>query len=130
MNETSRRFPLPAAERCARREAPWSTVDVFADRALGLLACAMVALVLSTSLLFAAPAVPDAHARRSDPRARAIVNGRPVQPRPSDLGTPDLSSRDAEDVERLYRELMEMTAADEARDLDGAAGSQGLAKRP
>src|SRR5579864_5030426 len=80
MHDTSRRFAPAAAERCARGEARWSSVDVFADRALGLLAGAMVALVLSTSLLFAAPAVPDAHAQQSEPRARAIVNGHPVQP--------------------------------------------------
>ena len=118
MNQTAPRSAPAAAEGCARGEARWSTLDVFADRALSLIACAMLALVLSTSLLLAAP------------RARPIVNGHTVQPRPGDLRTPDLSGRDAEDVERLYRELMGMTAAGEARGRDAAAGRQGIAKTP
>ena len=118
MNATAPRPAPAAAEGCARGEARWSTVDGFADRAISLLACAMLALVLSTSLLLAAP------------RARPIVNGHTVQPKQSDLRTPDLSGRDAEDVERLYRELMGMTAAGEPRGRDVAAGRQGLAKTP
>jgi hypothetical protein len=85
----------------------------------------MVALFLSTSLLFAAPAGLQAHRPRSDTRAKAIVNGHPVQPKPSDLRTPDITTRDAADVDRLYRELMELTAPDARRDLDDAAGPQG-----
>jgi hypothetical protein len=88
----------------------------------------MVALLLSTSLLFAAPAALEG--ARSDHRAKPIVNGHPVQPKPSDLRTPDVSTRDAEDVERLYRELMELTAPDMLRNVDGAAERQGLANKP
>ena len=128
MNETSERSSLSTLEICARRDARWSTVDVFAQWALGLLACAMVALFLSTSLLFAAPTALEGP--RSDHRAKPIVNGRPIQPRPSDLRTPDVSTRDAEDVERLYRELMELTAPDMLRDANGTVERQGLAKRP
>jgi len=130
MNETSLRSRLRAAESCARRAARWSTADVFAEWVLLLLACAMVALFLSTSLLFAAPGVQEAQGPRSDTRARAIIDGHPVQPRQSDLRTPDVSTEDAENIERLYRELMELTAPGELRDFDGAAGPQGVAKRP
>jgi len=128
MNETSERSRLPTVESCARRDARWSTVDVFAEWTLSLLACAMLALFLSTSLLFAAPA--SLEEPRSDHRAKPIVNGHPVQPKPSDFRRPDVSTRDAEDVERLYRELMELTAPDMLRNVDGAAERQGLAKRP
>ena len=124
MNERSR---LPAVESCARRDTRWPTVDVFAEWALSLLACAMVALFLSTSLLFAAPAAPEGQEPHSVHRAKPIVNGRPVQPRQSDLRTPDVSTRDAQDVERLYREL---TAPDMSRNDDGVAERQGLAKKP
>jgi len=127
MKETLERSRLPAVESCARRDTRWSTVDVFAESALGLLACAIVALFLSTSLLFAAPVAPEGQGPH---RAKPIVNGRPVQPRQSDLRTPDVSTRDAEDVERLYRELMELTAPDMLRNVDGAAERQGLAKKP
>ena len=130
MNETSRRSRLSTVESCARRDAWWSTVDVFAEWTLSLLACAMVALFLSTSLLLAAPAALDGRGPRSDHRAKAIINGHPVQPRASDLRTPDVSTRDAEEVERLYRELMQLTAPDTLRDFDEAAGPQGLAKKP
>jgi hypothetical protein len=130
MNETARRSRLPTVESRARRDRRWSTIDVFAEWVLSLLACAMVALFLSTSLLFAAPAGLQAHRPRSDTRAKAIVNGHPVQPKPSDLRTPDITTRDAADVDRLYRELMELTAPDARRDLDDVAGPQGLAKRP
>ena len=128
MNATSERSRLSTVESCARRDARWSTVDVFAEWALSLLACAMVALFLSTSLLFAAPAALEGP--RSDHRAKAIVNGRPVQPKPSNLRTPDLSARDAEDVDRLYRELMELTAPDTLRGSDQAVEAQGLASKP
>jgi hypothetical protein len=130
MNEMSERSKLPTVESCARRDTRWSTVDVFAESALSLLACAMVALFLSTSLLFAAPAALEGQGPHSDHRAKPIVNGRPVQPRQSDLRTPDVSTRDAEDVERLYRELMELTAPDTLRNVDGATERQGLAKKP
>ena len=129
MNETARRSRLPTVESRARRDERWCTIDVFAEWMLSLLACAMVALFLSTSLLFAAPA-GQAHGPRSDTRAKAIVNGHTVQPKPSDLRTPDVTTRDAADVDRLYRELMELTAPDARRDLDDAAGPQGLAKTP
>ena len=130
MNETSERSKLPTVESCARRAPRWSAAEVFGEWVLLLLACAMVALFLSTSLLFAAPAVPEAHGPRSDTRARPIIDGHPVQPRQSNLRTPDVSTRDAQDIERLYRELMELTAPDEPRDFDGAAGPPGVAKRP
>jgi hypothetical protein len=130
MNEMLERSRLPTVESCARCDTRWSTVDVFAESALSLLACAMVALLLSTSLLFAAPAALEGQGPHSDHRAKPIVNGRPVQPRQTDLRTPDVSTRDAEDVKRLYRELMELTAPDMLRNVDGAAERQGLAKRP
>jgi hypothetical protein len=130
MNETSLRSARTALESRARRDARWSAIDISAEWGLSLLACAMVGLLLSTSLLFASPAAREGEGPRSDHRAKAIVNGRPVQPKPSDLRIPDISARDAEDVDRLYRELMELTAPDALRESDKAVEPQGLASRP
>ena len=128
--ETSQRSRRITLESRARRDARWSTIDAYTEWALGLLACAMVGLLLSTSLLFAAPAAREGEGPRSDHRAKPIVNGRPVQPKPSDLGTPDLSVRDAAAVDRLYRELMELTAPDTLRGSDQPVEAQGLASKP
>src|ERR1700730_19324731 len=101
MNEASQRSRLREARSCIRRCSLWSITDVFAERMLSLLACAMLALFLSASPLFAASAALEGKGPRSDPRAKAIINGHHVQPRSSDLRTPDVSAGDAEDVERL-----------------------------
>lgn len=127
--KTSQRSRRIILESRARRDARWSTIDTYTEWALGLLACAMVGLLLSTSLLFAAPAAREGEGSRSDHRAKPIINGRPVQPKPSDLRTPDLSARAAEDVERLYRELMELTAPDALRGSDQAVEAQALASK-
>jgi hypothetical protein len=41
MNETSERSRLPTVESCARRDARWSSVDVFAEWTPNLIACAI-----------------------------------------------------------------------------------------
>jgi hypothetical protein len=73
---------------------------------------------LSLVLLAANPPPPPADAPSSDsapataPNA-AVVGGHHLQPRPGEGS--DVSKRDADDVDRLYQELMRQTAPDAAR---------------
>lgn len=58
---------------------------------------------------------------RRERRWAPIVNGHPVQPAARDLRTPDISGRDAQDVEALYWKLMDQSR-EHAGDAEPAAG--------
>jgi hypothetical protein len=67
------------------------------------------AVVLLCSACFAGGASADTQPRRQPPM-HAIVNGRNLQPRGDQLqalGYSDLTRQEADEVDRLYRELMQ-----------------------
>ena len=117
MNETSLRVQAPELRRYPRQ--CWERVpsEPLAERLIMLLAGASLVLFLVSALV---PAYANAASSwtgqppRPGSRTAAIVNGHHVQPRSGDAPAP------AEDeVQRLYRDLMELTAPDKLRDLDG-----------
>ena len=70
---------------------------------------------LSLVLLAANPPPPPADAPASDapPPKTAVVGGHHIQPRANPgQASAGLSKRDADDVDRLYQELMRQTAPD------------------
>ena len=83
---------------------------------------ALAGSVLAAALLAANPPPPPADVPPAEgapaPNA-AIVGGHRIQPRASSpAGAPDaaaINKRDAEDVDRLYQELMRQTAPDATR---------------
>ncbi len=91
---------------------------------------ALAGSVLAAALLAANPPPPPADAPPADAAPApnsAIVGGHRIQPRAnSPQGAPDstgISKRDADDVDRLYQELMRQTAPDASR-TNGATAPQ------
>lgn len=80
-----------------------------------------VTAALATMLLAANASPPPADSPLSDPTpgtapSTAIVGGHHIQPKANaGQNGGDISKRDAEDVDRLYQELMRETAPDAAR---------------
>jgi hypothetical protein len=73
-----------------------------------------IAFALTATLLAATPPPPDDTSPAPAPNS-AVVGGHRIQPRASSGQTaPDagISKRDADDVDRLYQELMRQTAPD------------------
>ena len=64
-----------------------------------------------TVILLAANSPPPVDAPEGAPSSSAIVGGHHIQPRGGGSGS-DVPKSDAEDVDRLYQELMQETAPD------------------
>jgi hypothetical protein len=93
------------------------TAHAIFARLITLLAGASLVLFLASALLPAsASQVNNWYRQPYNPRSRtaAIVDGHHVQPRRGDASTPA-----TDEVQQLYRDLMDLTAPDRPRDLDG-----------
>lgn len=91
--------------------------EALAERLIMVLAGASLVLFLASALIPASASAASSwtgQPPRPGSRAVAIVNGHHVQPRRGDVP----ASADDE-VQRLYRDLIELTAPDKLRDLDG-----------
>ena len=104
--------------RCdARQCLEHVTTHALLARLITLLAAASLILFMASALLPAsASEVSSWTGQPYNPRSRtaAIVNGHHVQPRKGDAPGPA-----TDEVQKLYRDLMDLTAPDRLRDLDG-----------
>ena len=117
MSERSQQAPLPEARCDVRLCAEHIAADARAGCLIKLLASASLILFLASALHPASAS--DASSWAGKPpqaghRAAAIVNGHHVQPRRGSAPEPV-----TDEVQQLYRELMDLTAPDKLRDLDG-----------
>lgn len=117
MTETSLKAeafePRRHPDQCPER----ATGEALATRLITLLAGASLVLFLASALI---PASASDMSRwtgkppQPGSRAVAIVNGHHVQPRRGIAPAPAM-----DEVQQLYRDLMDLTAPDKLRDLDG-----------
>src|SRR5215472_5311437 len=108
MSERSQQAPLPEARCDVRLCAEHIAADARAGCLIKLLASALHPASASDASSWAGKPPQAGH------RAAAIVNGHHVQPRRGSAPEPV-----TDEVQQLYRELMDLTAPDKLRDLDG-----------